>query len=151
MTESPRPDAPASEHRLEVGTAIPELRRISAWLHGLLGDGLAADALFSLDLGRQEAVANVISHGFPEGAARGIVVTLRRWDERIEVEVEDDGIPFDPLGFQPPPLPERLEDATLGGNGIRLMRRFLDEISYRRSSDRNHLVMTRRLPGGRRP
>jgi serine/threonine-protein kinase RsbW len=77
-------------------------------------------------------------------------VTLRRWDDRIEIEVEDDGIPFDPLAFQPPPLPDRLLDAALGGNGIRLMRRFLDEISYRRSFDRNHLVMTRRLTGGGR-
>jgi len=151
MNEGPRSDAPPSEHRLEIGTARSELRRVSAWLHDLLGDRLPADALFALDLGIQESVANAMSYAFPDDRAHAMVVTLRRRDDRIEIEVEDDGIPFDPLGFQPPPLPERLEDVTLGGNGIRLMRRFLDEISYRRSSDRNHLIMTRRVSGGIRP
>ncbi len=151
MTESRHSDAPPSEDRLEIGTATSELRRVSAWLHDLLGYALPADALFALDLGIQESVANAMCYAFPDDRAHAMVVTLRRWEDRVEIEFEDDGIPFDPLGFQPPPLPERLEDVTLGGNGIRLMRRFLDEISYRRSSGRNHLVMTRRVSAGSRP
>jgi serine/threonine-protein kinase RsbW len=110
-------------------------------LYDQLGDGIPKEALLALDLGLQECLANTIIHGSPAAAIR---VSLRRFEDRVEIEVEDDGIPFDPLGAVLPPLPTQLEDMALGGNGIRLMRRFLDEMSYRYSSGRNHLVMVRR-------
>jgi len=131
----------APAHRLEIGTATVELRRLYAWLHEILGDNVPEDTLFALDLGLHEAVANAMTHGFPHT----IVVTLRHLEDRVEIEIEDDGIPFDPAAVSPPPLPSRLEDVVPGGNGIRLMRRFLDGISYERSPGRNHLVLTRRL------
>jgi serine/threonine-protein kinase RsbW len=136
------------EHRLEIGTATPELRRLSAWLHDLLQDALPRDALFALDLGLHEAVANAMAYAFPDRGAHTIAVTMRLLKDRVEIEVEDDGIPFDPLAVTPSPLPTRLEDVMPGGNGIRLMRRFLDGLSYSRASGHNHLLMTRRVKAG---
>jgi anti-sigma regulatory factor (Ser/Thr protein kinase) len=151
MTESQRSASTSSERRLEIGNETPELRRLSVWLRGLLGDEFPEDTVLALDLGLQEAVANTTNYAFPDLGAHTIVVTLRRLEDRIEIEIEDDGIPFDPLAVPLPPLPERLEDLVPGGNGIRLMRHFLDGISYRRSSGRNHLTLTRRLKPASRP
>jgi anti-sigma regulatory factor (Ser/Thr protein kinase) len=120
-------------------------------LHDLVRDELPLDTVYALDLGLQETVANAMNYAFPDGGAHTIMVTVRRLEDRIEVEVDDDGIPFDPLTVSLPPLPERLEDVIPGGNGIRLMRHFLDGLSYRRSSGRNHLTMMRRLKADSRP
>jgi serine/threonine-protein kinase RsbW len=151
MTERLGSDEVLSEHRLELGASTSELRRLSAWLHERLGEGFPPDALFALDLGLQESVANAMSYAFGDGGEHAVSVTLRRLPDRVEIEVEDDGVPFDPLSFVLPALPERLEDLTPGGHGIRLMRRFLDGLTYRRSSNRNHLVMTRRVSAGSGP
>ena len=141
MTGAKRSTPLPLEQTLELSAATSELRRVSAWLYDQLGDGIPKEALLALDLGLQECLANTIIHGSPTAAIR---VSLRRFEDRVEIEVEDDGMPFDPLGAVLPPLPTQLEDMELGGNGIRLMRRFLDEMSYRYSSGRNHLVMVRR-------
>jgi len=151
MTDSQSFAPSSSEQRLEIGRETPELRRLSVWLHDVLGDEFPQETVLALDLGLQEAVTNATHYAFPDQGAHTIVVTLRRLQDRIEIEVEDDGIPFDPLAVSLPPLPERLEDVIPGGNGIRLMRHFLDGVSYRRSSDRNHLTMTRRLKAASRP
>jgi anti-sigma regulatory factor (Ser/Thr protein kinase) len=145
MTSSPSFAGGRPEQRVEIASDTAELRRLGAWLRQHLGHDLPEESVFALDLGLQEAVANTMSYAFPDDGAHAIVVTLRRLEDRIEVEVEDGGIPFNPLATVPPPLPVRLEDVTPGGNGIRLMRRFLDDVTYRRSLGRNHLVLTRRL------
>jgi serine/threonine-protein kinase RsbW len=150
MTESLRSPRAPEEQRLEIASEIPELRRLSAWLRERVGDDLPEETVLALDLGLQEAVANTISYAFPDDGSHAIGVTLRRLEERIEIEIEDGGIPFDPLSLPLPPLPERLEDVMPGGNGIRLMLRFLD-VSYRRCSGRNHLILTRRLTAAGRP
>ncbi|MGH7968206.1 MAG: ATP-binding protein [Limisphaerales bacterium] len=40
-----------------------------------------------------------------------------------------------------------LEDKPIGGLGIHLIRKFMDDVQYRRERDKNILSMRKRLPG----
>jgi anti-sigma regulatory factor (Ser/Thr protein kinase) len=59
--------------------------------------------------------------------------------------VEDGGVPFDPTTVAPrnPVPPASLEDATIGGLGLALVRRFARDLAYQRlANGRNRLGLT---------
>jgi len=106
---------------------------------------LPATALFDLHLALDEVLTNVVSYGYDDDHEHEIVVRLgmpvRHGAEIIEVEVEDDGRPFNPLDTPPPDVHASVEQRHIGGLGIYLVRRVMDDLEYRRQQDRNVLVM----------
>lgn len=141
----------AIERRAELAirNRLEELGPASIWLQGFAdGLGLPDEMRYRLDTGLNEAVTNVISYAYPD--AEEHLIRLRLWahDDAVSLEVEDDGLPFDPLRAEPRPAPHTLEEAPIGGLGIQLIRSMLDECHYRREAGRNHLTMIAR-PRGR--
>jgi anti-sigma regulatory factor (Ser/Thr protein kinase) len=130
---------------LTIPSRLDQLGIASAWLAGLCADlGLPAETRYRLDLGLNEAVTNVVSYAYPDDAEHEIRLCLRAGGEGVTLQIEDDGLPFDPLSAGRPALPDRLEDAKIGGLGIHLIRSLLDECHYRRESGRNLFTMLAR-------
>jgi anti-sigma regulatory factor (Ser/Thr protein kinase) len=130
---------------LRIRNRLDELGRASAWL-ARFTDSLAlpAETVFRLDLGLTEALTNVIAYAYPDGAEHEIRIRLEAEEAAVSLEVEDDGVAFDPLTAERPPLPSRLEEAAIGGLGIHLIRSMLDDCHYRREAGRNRLTMVAR-------
>jgi anti-sigma regulatory factor (Ser/Thr protein kinase) len=101
-----------------------------------------------LDHALHEAVENVVRYAWPDPAGRLIRVTFRCDGTWAEVEVEDEGRPFDPRSIPPPVAPVNLETLVPGGYGVAMMRHFTDELHYRRDGGSNRLKMRLRLAGG---
>ena len=70
-----------------------------------------------------------------------IHITFRRVEEQIEMEFEDRGREFNPLEIGEPDLDSPIEDRQLGGLGIHLVKKMVDEAKYRREGDRNILLL----------
>ena len=49
---------------------------------------------------------------------------------------------FDPTQGQPSALAASLDEARVGGHGLRLMQHYLEDIDYRRVNEQNHLRLT---------
>ena len=108
--------------------------------------GLPAAIRRGVSVALDELLANTIAYG---GAAR-IVVDVTLHPNRLSVMLIDDGKPFDPFGQDapPPPLPGTtlpLEERKIGGDGIQLVRRMMDDVRYERRADRNVVVLTKHL------
>ena len=88
----------------------------------------------------EEAVTNVVKYG----GARSMTLHLDVSNERITLELRDDGAPFDPLTASPPELDKDLSDRPLGGLGIHLMQSLADELRYARDGDENVLRLTKK-------
>jgi len=120
-----------------------QLSILEEWLHGLASRcGLSDQSLFSLDLVLTEAVTNVMCYARNTDASGEIIVTCTFQGDHIEVEIVDDGRPFDPTAHMPAALPTSLADAKPGGLGIHLMRQYTNSMHYRRERERNILHMT---------
>jgi anti-sigma regulatory factor (Ser/Thr protein kinase) len=70
-----------------------------------------------------------------------IHVTFRHVKGHIEMEFEDRGREFNPLEIGEPDLDSPIENRQLGGLGIHLVRKMMDEAKYRREGDRNILML----------
>jgi anti-sigma regulatory factor (Ser/Thr protein kinase) len=101
---------------------------------------------FGLTLSLDEALTNVVSYAFgqPAAAEPAITVSCRIEGEDIRLELRDNGQPYDPTAGDPPPLVACLDEARIGGHGVRLMLHYLDSLDYRREDGWNCLTMTLR-------
>jgi len=87
-----------------------------------------------------EAATNIVSHGMA-GRDGGVFEVRLDVDGEVRLVFLDDGPAFDPTGFPDPPRATSIEDAPLGGLGIRLIRGFARSMSYRRTAGRNELTL----------
>ena len=132
-------------YHLELRNDVSELQRMSGWIHrtGKLME-LPNALLFELDLCATEAVLNIINYAYDDSASHQIHIRLSQAQSHVDLEVEDDGRPFNPLEFAPAPAAASIEHAPLGGRGIQLIRRLMTECKYRRLDGKNILTMISR-------
>jgi len=96
-----------------------------------------------MDLCLTEIVTNCVIHGYaPIPAPRdAVIVSFAREGAQVVWRIDDRGVAFDPLAHALEPFPSSLDDAKVGGNGLRLVRRFADQLDYHRESGMNHLTV----------
>ena len=86
----------------------------------------------------EELMTNVAKYAYPADAgSKAVAITLARDEDRLIIEFEDQGRPFDPLAYQLPDLEAALDDRPEGHLGIHILRQLADEITYRRADGRN--------------
>jgi serine/threonine-protein kinase RsbW len=85
--------------------------------------GLREEVVADLKLALTEACSNSVRHAYEEGRDGVVQVSYRLDDERIEVEVADDG-----AGFDPKVLERAQQELDEGGLGIAIIRAVTDEL-----------------------
>jgi serine/threonine-protein kinase RsbW len=101
--------------------------------------GVAQRAAYHVQLAFEELVTNVIKYAFDDDRDHAISYALRVADDRVSLSLEDDGRPFDPVSSPLPPLAANLEEAEVGGLGLRVLRKAATSFRYRREAGVNHV------------
>jgi anti-sigma regulatory factor (Ser/Thr protein kinase) len=86
-----------------------------------------------------------LNHGFTDPREHEIHVSLQTEESDFRIEVQDDGLPFNPLEHPLPDLSAPLEKRPIGGLGIHMMRKSVDRIEYRRADGKNILVLVKQI------
>ena len=122
----------------EVARAQDELEQF-ATRHGFPGR-----KLHEVQLALEEHLTNIIRYAYGDQAEHPIHVRLEFSAAELRIEVVDDGRPFNPLGHPAPDLTVPLDERPIGGLGIYMIRKSLDQVAYRREHNQNVLVMGKR-------
>jgi len=131
---------------LRLASRLSELPRLAVEVARLGREhGLPEEVVSDLTLALEEAVSNVIRHGYGDRPDGLISVTFRATGESIVVTVEDAAVGFDPLKHPEPDLSVPVEARPAGGMGVYLIKRLMDEVDYRVYDGRNVLTLTKRL------
>lgn len=109
---------------------------------GAKSAGLGPPKVFSVEVAVEEAVMNVCRHAYRDREAGEVTVRLLVSPGALVVEVEDEGPLFDPIGHPEPDIHAPLAERKIGGLGILMIRKLVDEVSWRRQGGRNVLSMT---------
>lgn len=94
-------------------------------------------AVFGLRLCSEELFSNIVLHGGGEGGGVEITVTIAVDETHARVTFTDDGPPFNPLHWPPPPKYESIETAQVGGLGVEIVRTYAESFDYKRDDGRN--------------
>jgi len=139
-----------SQDRLELDSRLTELSRVQLWIDAVADrHGVSADARFPMQLCMEEALANVVLHGYHEEPGHSIVLWSTAAEGTLFFAIDDQAPPFDPLdpGAQNAPVgPASLDSIQPGGNGLRLLRRFAGSLAYERLSNGNRLTIGFSIP-----
>ena len=101
-----------------------------------------AKSLFALTLCADEALTNIVTHAqAPTGQQLRIELMLGQMDDGIALCIADNGAAFDPTSRDSTELAESLDDADIGGHGLRLMRHYLQRFEYQRADGWNWLLL----------
>ena len=107
--------------------------------------GFTEKEIYSLQLAADEAASNIIEHAY-EGIANGSLdINCNMQGDKLVITMRDSGRPFDPSKVKQPNLKADLSNRQIGGLGVYLMRKLMDEVSYvSNSRTGNLLTMTKR-------
>lgn len=112
--------------------------------------GLDAKAAYNLRLAVDEIATNIITYGYEEAGISGdVTVSGTLTDSSLTIVLEDSGIPFDPMSLNPPGEEEislPLEERQIGGLGIFLVLKGVDDFSYEFSEGKNRNIFVMNRP-----
>jgi anti-sigma regulatory factor (Ser/Thr protein kinase) len=150
----PANDRSGSVHEAQIvlGNDVAELKRLAVFVQKFVDDAkLAASIRLALDLAVTEWVTNILAYGFSKSEAGTITVELCIHHGAVRATVEDTAKPFNPLEHPEVDTTVPLEEKPIGGLGIHLVRKFMDEVFYERHLGGNRLVMSKSLANGAPP
>lgn len=131
----PEDPALAIPKQLTLRSHLDELARIFPWVQSLAqAYSIPDDTRYSMELCMEEALVNVIRHGYGGDENQSISVEFERRGEREFVFTIEDSAPlfrpFDPDAPVKEAEPVSLETIVPGGHGIRLMREFSSWVTW---------------------
>ena len=121
---------------------LAELDRLSQELDRFgKGLDLSPKCLFEIHLAVEEHFTNVVSYGYTDKKEHLIKITFSHDNKTVEICIEDEGVPFNPLEAESPDIKCSLEERSVGGLGIHLTRHCVDGIIYQREGSKNILKL----------
>jgi serine/threonine-protein kinase RsbW len=108
--------------------------------------GCDAQALYQIQVAVDEVCANVVQHAYKGMEPGDMEVSCYYEHQTFVIRVRDWGSPFDPGAVPTPNLEAPLDERSLGGLGLFLVRQFMDGVEFTFDVERgNEVVMTKRL------
>jgi anti-sigma regulatory factor (Ser/Thr protein kinase) len=133
-------------HLVTITRGLAELPRVIELVDEFC-DSIAAtpqDA-HSLHLAIEEAVSNVLQHGYA-GMPRPVSLSLQSIAaDRVRATVTDRAPPFNPLSRPEVDTSLPLEERAIGGLGVHLVKKLMDTTHYERRDGQNILTMELKL------
>ena len=108
--------------------------------------GFSDKDIYNIQLAADEAASNIIEHAY-EGVSDGLLeVSCGFKNDAITIILVDHGEPFDPSNVPMPNLKADLSERKIGGLGLYLMRKLMDDVKYDvdAANNRNTLTLIKR-------
>lgn len=111
-------------------------------------EGIMASSKFSpreileAQLAAEEACTNIVSYAYPLGEGKIHIASEVKGDMLI-IDIEDSGVPFDIVHYKAELPFGEAKDRKIGGLGIYLIRRLMNDLFYQRKDGKNMLRLTK--------
>ena len=105
--------------------------------------GCPMKVLMQIDLAVEEIFVNIASYAYgPKGG--DALIRIGTEDGSVRVIFEDRGIPFDPTAQEDPDRSSPAQEREIGGLGIFLTKRIMDEVTYEYRDGKNILTIRKK-------
>jgi len=108
--------------------------------------GFSKEIVSKISLAVDEACTNVIKHAYKFSPDREIKILTQFNDSKLTIRITDSGDKFDPNLIPEPNLKEYHKQKKVGGLGMFLMKKLMDEVQYLTlSGNQNQVVLVKYL------
>ncbi len=119
-----------NEQRFIIGPGREEIAGVQQRILGVLESmGYDQAACFAVRTALEEAVSNATHHGNHDDRDRTVTIECAADPAAVVIEVQDEGLGFDPRSVPDPTRPENVDIPS--GRGIMLMQVYMTEVEFR--------------------
>ncbi len=135
------------EKELKVKSTTDNLERIREFIKTVSAQsGFSDDVIDKISLAVDEACTNIIKHAYKNSPNGDIVINAKLFDNKLTVSITDFGLDFNPDSVPVPDIKKYYQQHKVGGLGIYLMKKLMDEVKYNPSVDnKNQVVLVKYL------
>lgn len=103
----------------------------------------------AFDMALEEIFVNIVSYAFEDNKEHIIDLSLQVKGNEVVGDLKDDGEPYNPLLRPDPKIDLGIDERKIGGLGIYLTKRLMDEVEYKYENNINCLMFKKYLsPNG---
>ena len=107
---------------------------------------LSKKYIVETNIALEEVVTNIIAYAYKDCRDQFIKISvIPPANGALVLRVEDNGRPFNPLKVKEPELTYDIENCDIGGLGIHLVRKLMDDVSYNYHECKNVLEMKKSI------
>ena len=103
--------------------------------------GFPEDTIGKIILAVDEACTNVIKHAYKYSPEGEIIITAKFDNSKFTISITDEGTRFNPGIVPDPDLKEYHKQKRIGGLGMFLMKKLMDDVKYTSLSDNKNQVV----------
>ena len=142
----PQEDTLLQERHLVLHNDIQQIPQLADFVETIAQEKHLSQSLaMGINLALEEAVSNVILYAYPKEADGLVDVEAILRKDSLEFIIVDSGVPFDPTAAPDVDISLPVEERSIGGLGIHLVRELMDTVSYERKDEKNYLRMVKNL------
>lgn len=140
-------DGQASSNELEIEATSENLQKVIDFVDSLLDSvDCPMKSKMQLDLAVEEIFVNIANYAYAPGRGNATVRVEVSGDPiTVSIVFIDSGIPYDPLKKDDPDITLSAEDRQIGGLGIFMTKKVMDDISYEYKDGRNILTLKKTI------
>jgi anti-sigma regulatory factor (Ser/Thr protein kinase) len=132
---------------MDIAATLENLDAVMAFVDQQLEEaGCSMKTQMQIDLAVEEVYVNIAHYAYyPE--IGGVTIRVQIEEEPLEIILTfiDKGKPYDPLAKEDPDVTLAVEDRQIGGLGIFMVKKSMDNISYEYNEGRNILTLKKKL------
>jgi serine/threonine-protein kinase RsbW len=114
--------------------------------------GLGDKRVNEIRIAAEEALMNIFNYAYQGKEGDVEVACKSEYGRAFIIEITDEGAPFNPLSATEPDTALDINERQIGGLGVFLMKKLMDDLRYRREDNKNilelvvDLVQRQRIP-----
>ena len=131
---------------LKVSAETKNLTQVLAFVDALLERaGCPLKMQMRIDVAVEELYINIANYAYLPGKGEAVINVWFEDDSTIVIEFRDKGKFFDPLMKEDPDVTLSAGERPIGGLGIFMVKKSMDDVQYRREGDQNILTIKKKL------
>ena len=136
-----------NQFEFETEATVDNLPLVLQFVDGQLEKaGCPVKAQMQIDLAVEEIFVNIASYAYaPQTGSAKVCIEVMDSPLKVTVTFVDHGIPYDPLAKADPDVTLSAQNRQIGGLGIFMAKKTMDEVSYEYSNGQNILTLKKNL------
>lgn len=135
---------------IKISNDLAEIDRVNQEFGAFIEQWEIPAALgYKFSVAFDELLNNTISYAYQDDNEHQIDIRVDFTGGRLVVTIEEDGMPYNPFSREAPDTSLSLEEREIGGLGVHLVRKLMEEVSYHRKIDTNVITLVHRVDGDR--
>ena len=108
--------------------------------------GCPMKILMQIDLAVEEIFVNIANYAYsPQEGPATVRVQTDSEKSTVDITFIDHGVPYDPLAKQDPDVTLSAEQRAIGGLGIFMVKKSMDDVTYEYRDGHNILTLTKNI------